>query len=175
MNRRLIVIVCCLLVSGLFLTIPAWSGSKAPINIEADRMVSLEENSSVLFTGNVDASQADVRILSDEMTVIYEKKANGKQEVDRLKCVGNVEVTRGEWLGTSTKMDYLSRERKVVLTGNAKAWQGKNKVTGDTIVYYLDEGRSEVFNDRVLLATDPDDPDSEPQKPTRVKATIIPQ
>ncbi|PIE88826.1 MAG: hypothetical protein CR997_14360 [Acidobacteria bacterium] len=42
------------------------------------------------------------------------------------------------------KCDYLERKRKVVLSGNAKVWQDKNMVTGDKIVYYLDEGRSEV-------------------------------
>ena len=29
-------------------------------------------------------------------------------------------------------------------TGNAKAWQGKNMVAGETIILYLDEGKSVV-------------------------------
>lgn len=154
---------CCL----LSVASPTWAAEKAPINIEADRMVSLEQKNSVLFSGNVLASQADVRIRSKEMTVYYSDAGKGKeQEVKKLLCVGNVEITKGDWLGTGEKMDYLAPERKVILSGNAKAWQGKNQVTGETIVYYLDEGRSEVVPSKAGAAG---------KKAGRVSATIIPK
>lgn len=146
----------------------------APIIIEADRMVSLEEDNTVLFTGNVDASQANVRIRSDKMTVYYSAAAEGKkQEVKRLKCVGNVEVTKDEWLGTGKQMNYLAKDRKVILSGDARAWQDKNLVTGDTIIYYLDEGRSEVVSGRPSATIGADSGGQ--KKPTRVKATLTPQ
>ncbi len=146
----------------------------APITIEADHMTSLEEDNNVLFTGNVDAAQADVRIRADEMTVYYSAAAEGeKQEVKRLKCIGNVEVTKGEWLGTGKTMNYLAKERKVILNGNAKAWQDTNLVTGNTIIYYLDESRSEVVGGRPSTTVTGED--GEPVKATRVKATLTPQ
>ena len=157
----------------LFIAFPAWSAdkavtNKAPINIEADRMVSLEKKNSVLFSGNVHATQADVKINSNEMTVYYSQASKGGgQEVKKLLCVGDVEVTKGDWLGTGDKMDYLASERKVVLSGGAKAWQGKNQVSGETIVYYLDEGRSEVVPTNA--------PTSSGKKGGRVNATIIPK
>ena len=43
--------------------------SSEPIHIEADRMVSQEQKNSVVFIGNVDASQGKVTIRADEMTV----------------------------------------------------------------------------------------------------------
>ena len=155
-------------------------GSEAPINIEADHMTSTEETSSVLFTGNVDARQGDVRIRSDEMTVYYTKKGEKKgnedtkstQQVEKLICVGNVEVTRQEWLGTGKKMIYLSEERQVILIDNAKAWQGQNVVSGSKIIYYLDEGRSEVIGGRTST-TIVDSAGKEKEKPSRVKMTII--
>lgn len=144
----------------------------APITIEADHMTSLEKENNVLFSGNVDAQQADVRIRADKMTVYYTTAGeNKKQEVKRLKCVGNVEITKGEWLGTGKEMNYLAKERKVILSGDAKAWQDKNLVTGDKIVYYLDEGRSEVVGGRTSATVGGD---SGKQK-TRVKATLTPQ
>lgn len=150
----------------LVLAVPAWSGDKSPINIESDRMVSLEQKNSVLFSGNVLATQADVQIQSNEMTVYYSQATKGKgKEVKKLLCVGNVEVTKGDWLGTGDKMDYLAPERKIILSGNAKSWQGKNQVAGETIVYYLDEGRSEVAPSKTTSG----------KKGGRVKATIIPQ
>lgn len=151
----------------LVLAAPAWSAGKSPINIEADRMVSLEQKNTVLFSGNVLASQAEVQIRANEMTVYYGQATKGKgQEVTKLLCVGNVEVTKGDWLGTGDKMDYLAQERKVVLTGNAKAWQGKDQVAGETIVYYLDKGRSEILPSRA--------PADSGKKGGRVKATIYP-
>jgi lipopolysaccharide export system protein LptA len=157
----------------LFSCSSSLSAEDAPIIIEADRMVSLEEDNSVLFTGNVDASQANIRIRSDKMTVYYTPPKDGKkQEVTRLKCVGNVEVTRDEWLGTGKEMNYLAKDRKVILSGDARAWQDKNLVTGDTIIYYLDEGRSEVVSDRTSATIGADS--SKKKKPTRVKATLAP-
>jgi len=146
----------------------------APINVEADHMTSLEEENSVLFTGNVDADQADVRILSDKMTVYYTiAEAGKKQEVKRLRCEGNVEITKGDWLGTGKTMNYLAKERKVILSGNAKAWQGTNLVTGNTIIYYLDEGRSEVIGGRPALTADEKNNGKKPSG--RVSATLTPQ
>jgi len=153
----------------LFQVTPLLAAS-APITIEADHMSSLEQENNVLFTGNVDAAQADVRIRSDKMTVYYTAAAEGKkQEVKRLKCEGNVEITKGEWLGTGKTMNYLAKERKVILSGDAKAWQGTNLVTGETIIYYLDEGRSEVVGNRPSTTVDGE------KKSSRVKATLIPQ
>lgn len=151
----------------LLLAATAWSADKSPINIEADRMVSLEQKNSVLFSGNVLATQADVQIRAKEMTVYYNQAEKGKgQEVKKLQCTGNVD-TRGDWLGTGDKMDYLAGERKVILSGGAKAWQGKNQVAGETIVYYLDEGRSEVIPTKSDTTSG--------KKGGRVKATIIPE
>jgi lipopolysaccharide export system protein LptA len=161
--------------------------AEAPIHIEANKMTSTEKSNSVIFSGDVDAKQGDVRIRSDEMTVFYnELDSGGKgkdkkkaaqpaekkttQQVDKLICIGNVEVTRGEWLGTGKKMVYLSKERQVILTDNAKAWQGQNMVSGDKIIYYLDEGRSEVVGGS--KTTTASSKDSE-KKPSRVNMTIL--
>ena len=154
--------------------------SDAPIHIEADRMTSTEKTNSVVFTGEVDAKQADVRIRCDEMTVYYTQQDNNKkvatgektasQQVEKLVCVGNVEITRGEWLGTAKKMDYLSKERQVILTDNAKAWQNQNMVSGDKIIYYLDEGRSEVIGDSSATTGNGTKPGA--KKPSRVNMTI---
>ena len=168
------IFVSSLLSFLLVVVAPAWSAeknniNKSPINIEADRMVSLEQKNSVLFSGNVQANQADVKINSNEMTVYYSQAGKGAsgQEVKKILCVGNVEITKGDWLGTGDKMEYLASERKVVLSGGAKAWQGKNQVSGETIIYYLDEGRSEVIPANVSTTSG--------KKSGRVNATIIPK
>ena len=138
-----------------------------------------EKTNSVLFTGDVDAKQGDLRIRSDKMTVYYvesgesegEKKSSTAQQVEKLICVGNVEITRDDWLGTADKMTYLSEEQQLILSGNAKAWQDQNMVGGDKIVYYMDEGRSEVVGGTSVTVGG----EQEEKKKSRVKMRILQQ
>ena len=83
------------------------------------------------------------------MFLTYKTKPKTKSDqVKKLTCRGNVEITQDDWLGTGNRMDYFAKDRKIVLTGNAKAWQGQNMVSGKSIVYYLDEKRSIVEQDK---------------------------
>jgi len=147
-----------------------------PVGVEADQMSSTEESNTVLFLGNVDAKQGDLRILSDEMTVYYhdvateDENASTEQKIEKLVCVGNVELSSAEWLGTSDQMVFYSDNRKVFLIGNAKAWQGDNMVSGEKIVYYIDEGRSEVVGGTTTVIGEGD---KKEEKKTRVKMTIM--
>ena len=126
--------------------------STEPINIEANRMVSQENENSVVFIGNVDARQGKLTIHTDEMTVFYSGAKNNKDkqtisQMEKLICKNNVKIVQNDWLGTGDRMDYFAKDRKVILSGNAKAWQGQNMVAGKTIIYYLDEKRSVVEQD----------------------------
>lgn len=148
-----------------------------PITVEADHMSSTETTNSVLFTGDVDARQGDVRIRSDEMTVYYTEGTKGvdgqkaSQQVEKLINKGNVEITRGEWLGTSKVSTYLSKERQFILTGDAKAWEGQNMISGEKIIYYIDEERSEVIGR--VGSTVGDTKGSGKKKGGRVNMTIL--
>ena len=145
-----------LLVTSAFLALTS-SGvlaaeSSEPINIEANRMISQENENSVVFIGKVEAKQGKLTIRSDEMTVYYTESKAGKEkktssQMEKLICKNNVQITQDDWLGTGDRMDYFAKERKVILSGNAKTWQGQNMVSGKTIIYYLDEKRSIVEQD----------------------------
>ncbi|WP_051309013.1 lipopolysaccharide transport periplasmic protein LptA [Desulfogranum japonicum] len=166
-TRQLVAMLLVFFTIGI-LPVKNWAAENdEPIFIEADRMISQETENSVVFLGNVDAKQGNVTIRSDEMTVFYtqtkagNKKGKGSSnQVKRLICKKNVEVVQDDWLGTGERMDYFAKERKVILSGNAKAWQGQNMVSGKTITYYLDEKRSIVEQDTT--------------KQGRVKATLHP-
>ncbi len=146
--------------------------SSEPINIEADRMISQEQQNSVVFLGNVVARQGDLVIRTDEMTVYYDQKDGGdgkknSSKVKKMICRGNVELTQDDWVGTGRRMDYYAQERKVILSEDAKGWQGENMVSGKTITYYLDEGRS-------IVEAATTDSKKDGAKPGRVKAVIHP-
>lgn len=163
--RQKSVIFALTVIFSFLSTLVFAESSSAPIHIEADRMISQEDRNSVVFLGKVDARQGNVTIRSEEMTVYYAQTKdksgkNGSNQVDRLICKKNVEVIQDDWIGTSNRLDYYAKERKVILSGDAKAWQGQNMVTGKTITYFLDEGRSIVEQD--------------PTKSGRVKAVLHP-
>lgn len=122
------------------------------IHIEADRMESIEKKSAVFFTGRVEATQGDIVLQADEMTVNYlssggdEKTPNRK--FDKLFAKGNVKlVSSAGWVATGQSMDYFAIERKAIMIGDAKVWQDNNMVSGNRIVLYLDEGKSVVESD----------------------------
>jgi len=131
------------------------AAAEAPIYIEADRMESDQQQDVVVFIGNVQAKQGDTVINADEMTVNYSAAAVNKsgdepqgekitQKINTILAKGNVKVVKGDWIATGNTMRYFSSERKVRLSGNARAWQDQNQISGDHIIMYLDEGRSVV-------------------------------
>lgn len=125
--------------------------SRGPVHVEADRMESLQNENAVHFTGRVVAKQEGLIIHSDAMTVYYlseEEKAKlpagDTRKMKKLYATGHVELQNEGWIATSDNMEYFEQERKVYLTGHAKAWQDNNMVTGEAITLYLDQGKSIV-------------------------------
>jgi lipopolysaccharide export system protein LptA len=121
---------CTVMFVTLLFNTVCFAAKEKPIQIAADKMTAVEKSQSVIFTGNVDAKQGDVRIRSDEMTIYYVKDdvksvqknaSKNAQQVKKITCNGNVEVTSQEWLGTSDTMHYYSKKNLVQLIGNAKA------------------------------------------------------
>lgn len=126
-----------------------------PIQIEADRMETSRLGGRVVFTGNITARQGSLVIYADEMTVVYaaaspvagtaaERETKLISKIEKLEARGNVKIVQADWIATGDSMDYNAADRVATLTGNAKAWQDKNVVSGETIVLYLDEGKSVV-------------------------------
>jgi len=131
----------------------AWAGMNVadPIQITADRMESDLKQDTIQFLGHVEAKQAEVIIVADQMTVFYTQgpeamspKTNMNREVKKLFAQGNVKITKGEWIATGNALEFYAQEQRVFLTGNAKVWEGDNLVKGERIVLYLEEGKSVV-------------------------------
>ncbi len=168
-------------VCMLLLHVPVSMAEEQPIEIQADGMTSLEESKTVVFTGNVDARQGDIRIRSNKMTIYYfddptaqkNKKGKNAQQIDKVICEGKVEVTSEDWLGTSKVMHYYSKKNLVRLIGKAVAYQGQNMVKGQRIDYHTDTGQSEVFGGADVKVGEKSD--GEKKKPGRVKMTILEQ
>ena len=61
-------------------------------------------------------------------------------------------------------MEYLAAEDRVVLSGNARSWQGKDALSGDRIIFDTVDGR--------ILVQGEAPPGKTPQ---RVRITITPE
>jgi len=156
---RLLIFVLSL-VLPIYWAANAWSqegiNTSVPIQIEADRMETSQEDGTVLFTGNVQATQENLTINADEMTVLYTKAGsrpsaspdvraeNLTQKIDKILAKGNVKIVQGDWVAAGDNMDFNADKKIVILSGNAKAWQDQNMVSGEKIILYLDEGKSVV-------------------------------
>lgn len=120
---------------------PLGNRNGQPIDITSDRLEADDAARKVRFLGQVVARQGDVTLYAREMLVILQEKA---QEIDRIEAYGDVRIVQGERVATAQKGVYLNREGQIVLSGSPQVHQGKDVVTGEEIIVYLNEDRSEV-------------------------------
>ena len=142
---------------------PGGSGSSnGPISISADRLETNDVQGLVTFIGAVVARQGEMTITCDLMKVHYDQAEKSEarpaavesgdplsgsdRQINRVECEGNVKVVEGERLAVGNKALYLAKStpRRIILTGQARVWQGRDSVTGHQVTYFLDESRSLV-------------------------------
>jgi lipopolysaccharide export system protein LptA len=116
--------------------------SNAPVNFTADRIEVQDRSDRVVVSGNVDVTQAGLRLTSDRMTVAYQNK--GSVEIDRIDASGNVVVTRGGDVARGNVAIYDLDKRLITMLGNVQLNQGTNRLTGGRLVMDLNTGRSTV-------------------------------
>ncbi|KXS56624.1 MAG: hypothetical protein AMR96_01590 [Candidatus Adiutrix intracellularis] len=138
------------------------SDSRDSIIISSDRLETDDANGIIKFIGAVVARQGSMTITCDLLKVFYntdstlpqmEKSSplnNSNREIDRVEGFGHVKIVDGEHLAVSDHALYLAKNepRRIILTDDARVWQGHNSVTGHQITYFLDTKRSQVESDK---------------------------
>jgi lipopolysaccharide transport protein LptA len=119
-----------------------FGNSKAPINIKSNSMSLDYQNHSVLWTGNVHATQADSQLTSDQLRVNYFDK-DFKQMKDMI-ADGNVRLSQGTRWATGKHGVMDQTKRTVVLTGSPVAHDGNDQITGCKITVFLNTSQSVV-------------------------------
>jgi lipopolysaccharide export system protein LptA len=144
--------------------------SKEPIEIVSDRMDAYNEKKLVIFSGNAVATQGD-KVMKSESLLLYYKKETGKKDkvgakeiegtgdLEKIEAKGHVVMTQKNRIAMGDEAVYLQDSGQIIMTGNASLREGKNLITGDKVIVYVDEDRGVV--------------ESDPKK--RVKAVIYPQ
>ncbi len=112
-----------------------------PIDITSDRVETYSKENLIVFKGNVMARQKDMVIYSDSLEAMV---LNGGKGVERVVAGGNVKIQQGIRVANCQKAVFYNIDQKLVLTGAPKVWEGENMVSGDEIVFYIEQNRIEV-------------------------------
>jgi lipopolysaccharide transport protein LptA len=119
-----------------------FGNSKAPIYIKSKSMSLDYQNHSVLWIGDVHATQADSQLTSDQLRVNYFDK-DFKQMKDMI-ADGNVRLSQGTRWATGRHGVMDQTKRTVILTGSPVAHDGNDQITGCKITVFLNTSQSIV-------------------------------
>jgi len=149
-----------LIISILLLFLPILSNAedqkariKGPINITSETLTADNKAHTALFEKNVVAKTTDLTIYSDKMLVYYKEDGG---TVTKIESTGNVKVLRESRIITSKSAIYYADEEKVIFTGEPRAMDGDNVVSGTKIIYLMDSDRFQVENSKVTLKSKKD-------------------
>lgn len=134
----------CLLLVGAGGHAQALKGhnSNAPVDFSADRIEVQDRADRVVVSGNVQVTQADMRLTADRLTVAYTQ--NDGVTINRMDAVGGVVVTRANEVARGNVAIYDLDRRLITMLGNVQLTQGGNRLNGGRLLIDLRTGRSTV-------------------------------
>ena len=115
-------------------------GTGGPVTVTSEKMEVTGGGSLITFTGDVMARD-DFLLCSDLLEI--DKSGEGG-DVTEITATGRVRFVMEGKRGSSERAVYNRDERTIVLTGSAEVGQCSDKILGDKITFYLDDGRSVV-------------------------------
>jgi len=121
--------------------------TKGPTTITASSLTADNRARTALFEGSVVAKNDAITIQSDRMLVNYAEEG----KVTKIEATGHVKVIKGERIITSDAATYFADEEKVIFTGQPRAMEGGNVVSGTKMIYLVREDRSIVENSKVFI------------------------
>lgn len=121
------------------------------VHIRSDRLEAYQQERQVIFLGNIVATQGDLTIQGDRLTVFYSEaeaaEVDGESPVGRLERIvieGNVRISQNNTLATGNRAVYYRSESKFVLTGAPKIQRDNDMISGSSITYFIDSEKSIV-------------------------------
>jgi outer membrane protein assembly factor BamD len=112
-----------------------------PIDIISDSVETYTKENLILFKGNVTARQKDMVIYADSLEAVLIEDGKG---IERVVAGGNVKIQQGLRVANCQKAIFYNLDKKVVLTGEPKLSEGDNTVSGEEIIFDMDQNRVEV-------------------------------
>ena len=89
-----------------------------PVTITSDGPMTIDQGKRVaIFEDNVVAIQLDRTLKADRMEIYFNEEMN---DIQRMECIGNVEIVQGENKSYAQKATYTAALKKMVLSGRPK-------------------------------------------------------
>lgn len=141
-------------LAGFVLTLVAMGGiqlraqaiaahnSSAPVSYAADRIELQDKQNRVVLSGNVDITQAGLRLQAARTLVNYSD--TGKLTIERITATGGVQVTRGSEAASGEVAVYDFNRRIITMAGNVRLRRGSDTLNGGRLVIDLASGVSSV-------------------------------
>ncbi len=150
-----------LALGWLFAAASAWpaglfssdsKGSKEPIEITADRLVTNNKEKWADFLGAVKAVQGKFTMTADALRVFYSgdlmnpPKGEGMgSSVEKFVATGRVHIVTDQYTTDSHQAEYVQATDVLTLTGpGSRVVSGGNTITGPRIVLQRSEGKAVV-------------------------------
>jgi lipopolysaccharide export system protein LptA len=121
---------------------------KGPITITSATLTADNRAHTALFEKDVIAKTPNMTIYADSMLVFYTEQGGN---VTKIEAAGNVKLYKDSRVITAQKATYFADQDKVVFTGEPRAVDGENVVTGSTMTYFIAEDRSYVEHSKVFM------------------------
>lgn len=116
--------------------------SNAPVNYGADRIELQDRQNRVVLSGNVDITQAGLRLRAARTLVNYSD--SGSLSIQRITATGGVQVTRGDEAASGDVAVYDFNRRIITMAGNVRLRRGGDTLNGGRLVIDLQSGISSV-------------------------------
>ena len=125
--------------------------STAPIEIVADALEVQQTNNLAIFTGDVVAAQATLRLTTDKLTVTYaaEKSDADTGAIQHMRADGNVFLSNGSETAQGAWAEYDVANGMMRMGGSVVLTQGENATAGDSLVINLNTGVGKIEGGRV--------------------------
>jgi lipopolysaccharide export system protein LptA len=116
--------------------------------VTSDTLTADKLAQTMLFEHNVVATAQNMTLYADKMLVSY---ASETGNVSVIEATGAVKLHKESRLITAQKAIYYADEDKVIFSGNPRALDGENVVTGTKMIFFISDDRTYVENSKVYL------------------------
>lgn len=96
-----------------------------------------QQKHTAVFEENVVVTDPQIRINSDRLTVRF----TAENQLETIESEGNVVIRTRDIISVSEKAVYDIKEAKVILSGNPRVKQGKDKLSAETITFWRNTKR----------------------------------
>lgn len=116
--------------------------SNAPVDYAADSIVLMDREKRVVLSGNVQITQADLRMNAARTSISYTD--TGTLSIQRIDATGGVTVNRGNESARGSAAIYDFNRRLIILSGGVTLRRGSDTLNGGRLVIDLNTGISSV-------------------------------